>query len=114
MVRGSSIETAITTRGSDAGRNPTNEAMYRRTYRPSTSFRAVPVFPATWYPGICAAPPVPVSTTDASIRVSIVAVSSESTRRDCGAGGFVEPPVGSEVPRTSRGCTHIPPFATVP
>src|SRR6187397_1874725 len=59
---GSSTITRIARRGLRAGTSPTNDATYFETYLPFSTLFAVPVFPATVYPGIAASVPVPSTT----------------------------------------------------
>ena len=58
--------TATATRGRFAGAKQMNQDVYR----PLTPVSAVPVLPATWMPGICAAVPVPLWTAPTIIDVS--------------------------------------------
>ena len=64
----SATETAI--RASEAGANATNHVVLR----PATPVSAVPVFPATSTPEICAAVPVPAETAETIMSVSAGAV----------------------------------------
>ena len=73
---------------------------------------AVPVLPATVYPGTAALVPVPSLTTCWSMEVS--SVSTEGEKTSCvGEGGvLVTVPVGLTVAWTSLGATNTPPLAT--
>src|SRR6478609_6872921 len=78
-----------------------------------STFFAVPVLPATWYPAICALYPVPSLTAYASISVSCLLVVGGSTRC-CGDGAIgVATPSAPTVARTRLGRTYVPPFAIV-
>ena len=73
--------TAIATFGDDTGANATNQAS--DSGRPVESLRpvcAVPVLPATWRSPICAAWPVPSSTTRCMMPASVEAVCGETGR----------------------------------
>ena len=70
--------TATATWGASAGANETNQACGSAPRR-----AAVPVLPATVTPGICAAVPVPLWTTDTIIAVIAAAFSGESGRENC-------------------------------
>lgn len=77
-----------------------------------STFCAVPVLPATLYPGTAAALPVPSSTTPVSISSMVRAVCSEITRRTT-TGSIRRTNVPSCVrrPRTTWGRIRVPPFA---
>ena len=100
-------------RGSFAGAYPMNEAIRLSPYPPRSGFCAVPVLPATAYPGTAARAPDPLTTTDWSIVESWRALRSDMT---ClirvGPIFRTEAPDSSMTSRTNIGCMSVPPFAT--
>ena len=74
---------------------------------------AVPVFPATVYPGTPAVTAVPSWTTCSIIVVSCEATSSLRARWVAAVGVLVTVPSGATVAWTRRGGTNMPPVPTV-
>src|SRR5690625_1541025 len=103
-----STTTATATCGSSAGANPVNQACGE----PSEECSAAPVLPATSIPLICAAVPVPESTTPTIMSVNSFAVSA-LTARASGSGDVRERTVRSleRIVSTRYGVMGMPSFA---
>ena len=73
---------------------------------------AVPVLPATVYPGTAALVPVPSFTTCSSMVVSSESTEGEKTWWVAEGAVLVTAPDGLTVAWTSFGATYVPPLAT--
>ena len=79
---------------------------------PVVGIWAVPVFPATVYPGTAALVPVPSFTTCSNMEVSSESTGGEKTWWVAEGAVFVTTPEVLTVACTSFGATKVPPLAT--
>ena len=102
-------------RGASAGAKPMNQAWGAEDSPGLAGASAVPVLPATVWPGTAAAVPVPLRTTATIIAVTAAAVVGDTARfHSSGPMRRMTCPSSSRISRTTWGAMSTPPLAMAP